>query len=89
MDVTFFFSAKKKVTKEKTRDLVTRCNVSALAMPVVAARYAMSHFTVASGSSLGYSILYVFFLPVSKKASGERGQNNLGLCSRKGIAILA
>jgi len=51
VDVTFFFSAKKKVSKEKTRDLVTRHNVSAAAIPVLSARYAMSHFSVALGSS--------------------------------------
>ncbi|WP_262512209.1 hypothetical protein [Mucilaginibacter conchicola] len=40
-----------KVTKEKTRDLVTRYNGCAAAMPVLPARYTMSHFSVAFGSS--------------------------------------
>jgi len=39
VDVHFFFVAKKKRTKEKTRGCVTPYQVSAAAMPVVAVCY--------------------------------------------------
>ncbi|RFZ91882.1 hypothetical protein D0C36_10555 [Mucilaginibacter conchicola] len=80
MDVTFFFSAKKKVTKEKTRDLVTRYNVFALAMPVLPARYTMSHFFD--------SVMPVFPLHLlsAQKLRAKAGRTMMALCGRKGIA---
>ncbi|RFZ92078.1 hypothetical protein D0C36_11565 [Mucilaginibacter conchicola] len=36
-----------------------------------------------------FFFIFAFSFPVSKKASGESGQNNGGRCVGKGIAILA
>ncbi|TWR25641.1 hypothetical protein FPZ42_13695 [Mucilaginibacter achroorhodeus] len=78
----FFFFRKRKSTKKKTRDLVTRYYVYAIAMPVLPARYTMSHLSVASGYCSYFSLS-------AKKLWVKAGRTMADLCGLRGMALRA
>ncbi|TWR24870.1 hypothetical protein FPZ42_13995 [Mucilaginibacter achroorhodeus] len=90
VDVTFFVSAKKKVTKEKTRcygnALNCFCFTNACAIRTL--RYA-AFGRLRWVHLYNQTVFFFLFFSSAKKLLAKAGRTMVALCDGKGIAILA